>query len=255
MENKILVSIIMPTYNCAKYISESIESVINQTIDNWELLIADDCSTDDTPAVVEKYLIDSRIKYWCLAQNSGPDVARTEALRKAQGKYIAFLDSDDIWYPEKLKRQIEYMESNNIDFSCTAYEQMDENGERLGIKVFPLPKVNYNKCIRRSNPIGNLTAMYNQEKLGKFEVPKIRKRNDFALWLQVLKKTDYCYGMQEVLGAYRTGRKESVSSNKLKQMKYHWQLYHHIERHNLIRSSFEIMCWVVVKGGQTIMKH
>lgn len=244
-----LVSVVMPTYNCGKYIEESILSVINQTLQDWELQIVDDCSSDNTFEILKPYLEKyPNIHYYCLKKNSGPAVARTEAIKRSKGKYIAFLDSDDIWMPEKLQKQISFMETNYYLFSCTAYRQMNENGETLNIAYIPPEKTNYKKMIRLSNPIGNLTVMYNQERLGKFEVPPIKKRNDFALWLQILKKTDYCYGMNEVLGMYRVGRKDSVSSNKLKQAKYHWQLYHGIEKHNLFRSFYELCCWGFVKG-------
>lgn len=244
-----LVSIIMPTYNCGKFISESIDSVIGQTITEWELLIVDDCSTDNTAEIVKEYADKyANIKYQCLEENSGPAVARTRAIKFAKGKYIAFLDSDDLWYPNKLQKQIEFMEKNKIYFSATAYERMDENGNSLHTVMIPPKKTDYKKCIRLSNPIGNLTVMYNQEKLGKFEVPMIQKRNDFALWLRILSKTDFCYGMDEVLGKYRLGRTGSVSQNKLKQMKYHWKLYHDIEQHSLFRSLYEVLCWAFVKG-------
>ena len=245
----VLVSIIMPTYNCGKYISESINSVMQQTIDDWEIQIVDDCSTDNTVNILKPFLEkDSRIHYTCLSENGGPAAARTEAIRLATGKYCAFLDSDDLWVPEKLEKQISFMEKMGSAFSCTAYRQMDEAGNDLHTVIVPPAKTSYKKCIRLSNPIGNLTAMYNQEVLGKFEVPMIRKRNDFALWLQVLKKTPYCYGMEDVLGIYRLGRAGSVSHNKAAQAKFHWQLYHDIEGHNALRSAYELGCWAFVKG-------
>lgn len=245
-----LVSVIMPTYNCANYISESIESVIAQTETNWEIQIVDDCSTDNTQEILKKYLkrYPDKIHYYRLPKNSGPAVARTEAIKRASGKYIAFLDSDDLWYPEKLEKQIAFMKLTGAKFSCTAYEQMDSSGKKLNRALIPPKMVSYDKCIKLANPIGNLTVMYNQEELGKFVVPTIKKRNDFALWLQILKRTSYCYGMQEVLGVYRIGRKGSVSHNKLRQAKYHWQLYHKIENHGLLRSSYEVFCWAFVKG-------
>lgn len=244
-----LVSVIMPTYNCGKYILKSIDSVLSQTLNDWEIQIVDDCSTDNTAEVLAPYLEKySQIHYYKLAQNGGPAVARTEAIRRASGKYVAFLDGDDIWFPQKLEKQIAFMKETSSYFSCTAYSCMDDDGNSLHYALYPPKRTDYQKCIRLSNPIGNLTAMYDQEKLGKFEVPMIKKRNDFALWLQILKKTPYCAGIQEVLGTYRTGRKGSVSSNKLKQGKYHWQLYHDIEHHGYMRSIYEIGCWAFVKG-------
>lgn len=249
MTNKtVLVSVIMPTYNCGKYIAESIESVIHQTISDWEIEIVDDCSSDNTYDVLKPYLKEyENIHYYKLEKNSGPAVARSEAIRRARGKYCAFLDSDDLWLPNKLEKQIRFMEDNDIDFSCTGYYRIKENGDNLNIALFPPRKTNYRKCIFLGNPIGNLTVIYNQEILGKFEVPNIRKRNDFALWLKILKKTKYCYGLEDVLAKYRTGRSESVSANKIKQIRYHWHLYRNIEKHCIIRSAYEVLCWIFVK--------
>lgn len=245
----VLVSVIMPTYNCGKFIAESIDSVLAQTVTDWELQIVDDCGTDNTEEVLAPYLAQyPNIHYYRLPQNGGPAAARTEAIRRAGGKYCAFLDSDDLWTPDKLEKQLAFMERENAKFSCTAFRMMDEGGADLHTVMVPPKKTTYNKCIRLSNPIGNLTAVYDQEALGKFEVPPIRKRNDFALWLQILKKTDCCHGMEDVLGTYRAGRSGSVSHNKLAQAKYHWQLYHEIEGHNAARSAFEMGCWAFVKG-------
>lgn len=239
----------MPTYNCGKYISESIDSVINQSVTDWEIQIVDDCSMDNTEDVIKPYLDRYPNIYYCkLKENCGPAVARTEAIRRATGKYCAFLDSDDLWTPDKLEKQIDFMENNKASFSCTAYRQIDIDGNDLHVTMVPPSKISYKKCIHLSNPIGNLTAMYDQESLGKFVVPPIKKRNDFALWLQVLKKTPFCYGMEDVLGTYRLGRAGSVSYNKLAQAKYHWQLYHEVEGHNVFQSAYEMGCWAFVKG-------
>lgn len=243
------VSVVMPTYNCGQFILQSIDSVLQQTMTDWELQIVDDCSTDHTDQILAPYLEKyPQIHYYRLPQNGGPAVARTEGIKRANGKYIAFLDSDDLWFPQKLEKQIAFMEKQQVPFSCTAYACMDEQGNNLHYALFPPEKTDYAKCIRLSNPIGNLTAMYDQGLLGTFQVPPIKKRNDFALWLQILKKTPYCAGLQEVLGMYRTGRQGSVSSNKLKQGKYHWQLYHEIEKHGYVQSLFELGCWAFVKG-------
>lgn len=244
-----LVSVIMPTYNCCKYIADSINSVINQTIPDWEIQIVDDCSTDNTEEIVRPFLEKHpNIHYFRFSQNCGVAVARTESIKLATGKYCAFLDSDDIWAPEKLEKQISFMEQMDAKFSCTAYRQIDIYGNELGKMIYPPQKTDYRKCILLSDPIGNLTVMYDQDALGKFTVPPIRKRNDFALWLQILKKTDYCYGMADVLGSYRVGRRDSVSYNKIANTKFHWKLYHEIEKHNPLQSLFEIGCWAFVKG-------
>ena len=191
-----LVSVITPTYNCAKFIGETIESVQAQTYQQWEMIIVDDCSTDNTKEIVDKYIKeDSRIKYFCLKNNSGAAVARTKAMELANGEYMAFLDSDDIWTEEKLKKQLAFMKKHDVAFSCTAYEQIDENGKLLNKIIKTVPKADYNRVLLDC-PVGNSTVMYNVEKMGKFEVPNIRKRNDDALWLRMLKKEKYIYGMK-----------------------------------------------------------
>lgn len=239
-----LVSIIMPTYNCAKFIGETIKSVIAQTYSNFELIIVDDCSKDNTKDVVNSF-DDERIKYHRLEKNSGAAVARTTAMNMAKGKYMAFLDSDDLWMENKLERQLKFMKDNNYNITCTAYEQVNEDGESLNKVIKTKKKADYNRILLDC-PVGNSTVMYNVEALGKFEVPNIRKRNDDALWLQMLKKEKYIYGMDEVLAKYRI-RNNSISSNKLSLIKYHWQLYRNIEHLSVIRSVFHICWWGVIK--------
>ena len=191
-----LVSVIMPTYNCSRYILQSLDSVIAQTITDWEVQIIDDCSTDNTAEVLKPYLEKyPNIHYYVLSQNSGPAVARTAAIKRATGKYIAFLDSDDLWKPDKLEKQIEFMKKTGAKFSATGYRLMDESGSDLHTAYIPPKKTDYKKMIRLSNPIGNLTVMYDQEALGKFQVPPIKKRNDFALWLKILKEIDIYKGL------------------------------------------------------------
>ena len=243
MENE-LVSIIMPTYNCAKFIGKTIESVLNQTYSNWELIIVDDCSKDNTEEVVKAFN-DSRIKYNKLENNSGAAIARTEAMKIASGTYMAFLDSDDLWKKDKLEKQLKFMKENNYNFTCTAYEQINEAGEKLNKIIKSKKRADYNRILLDC-PVGNSTVMYNVEKLGKFEVPNIRKRNDDCLWLQILKKEKYIYGMTEVLMEYRI-RSNSISSNKFSLIKYHWQLYREIEHLSVFRSVFHICWWGVIK--------
>lgn len=241
---KELVSIIMPTYNCAKFIGKTIESVLNQTYSNWELIIVDDCSKDNTEEVVKAFN-DSRIKYNKLENNSGAAIARTEAMKIASGTYMAFLDSDDLWKKDKLEKQLKFMKENNYNFTCTAYEQINEAGEKLNKIIKTKKRADYNRILLDC-PVGNSTVMYNVEKLGKFEVPNIRKRNDDCLWLQILKKEKYIYGMTEVLMEYRI-RSNSISSNKFSLIKYHWQLYREIEHLSVFRSVFHICWWGVIK--------
>ena len=241
-----LISIITPTYNCGKFIARTMDSALAQTYKNWEMIIVDDCSKDNTKEIVEEYMKnDSLIKYHILDKNSGAAVARTTAMKLAEGNYMAFLDSDDIWMPEKLEKQIKWMEENGYDFSCTAYEQIDEEDNLLGKKIKTIKKTDYNRLLLDC-PVGNSTVMYNVDKMGKFEVPDIRKRNDDALWLQMLKKEKYIWGMPDVLMKYRI-RQNSISSNKFSVIKYHWILYRDIEHLSVIRSLFHIFWWCVIK--------
>lgn len=239
-----LVSIITPTYNSAKYIKETIESVLNQTYSNWEMIIVDDDSKDNTQDVVEQ-IKDKRIKYIKLSENSGAAIARNTAMKNASGKYMAFLDSDDIWEKDKLDKQLKFMKENNYNFTCTAYEKIDENGKSLNKIFSPKKRADYNRILLDC-PVGNSTVMYNVDNLGKFEVPNIRKRNDDALWLQILKKEKFIYGMTDILMKYRV-RSNSISSNKFSLIKYHWQLYRDIEHLSVIRSVFHICWWGMIK--------
>lgn len=236
-----LVSIIMPAYNSSRFIGAAIESVLLQTYGKWELLIVDDCSTDNTVSIIQKYAnMDVRIKCFCLSQNSGTSIARNKAIQEAKGEYMAFIDSDDLWYADKLQRQKDFMQQRKIFFSCTSYERIDEQSVSLKEKII-CPKTTNYKRLLRGNTIGNSTAMYNVKSLGKFNVPVIRKRNDYALWLKILKKAKDAVGLQDVLVKYRV-RGNSLSSNKFGLLKYNWQLYRDIEGLSMARSLFYLGC-------------
>ena len=229
-----LVSVIMPSYNTGKYIGKSIESVINQTYSNWELIIVDDCSDDDTEEVVSVFK-DERIKYFKNAFNSGAAISRNRALREAKGRWIAFLDSDDIWKPAKLEKQLDFMQCNNYFFSYTNYEELDESGKHTGIKVTGPKKITkagmYNYCWP-----GCLTVMYDAEYIGVIQIANIMKNNDYAVWLKVCKKAD-CYLLDECLAEYRRGRNGSISTNSIKTMiGWHYKLYREAEDYDIIRS-------------------
>lgn len=230
-----LVSIIMPSYNTAKYIGESIDSVINQTHTNWELIIVDDCSTDNTDEIVKPYLDDSRIKYLKNNKNSGAAVSRNYALREAKGKWIAFLDSDDIWYPEKLEKQIDFMMKNNYSFSYTAYEQIDEASKKMNIWVSGPKRINkrqqYNFCWQ-----GCLTVMYDREKVGLIQIEDLKKNNDYAIWLKAIEKAD-CHLLNECLAKYRIRTGSISRHSKLRLIKHHYILYKEGEHKNAVSSS------------------
>ncbi len=228
-----LVSIITPSYNTAEYIAETIKSVQSQTYENWEMIIVDDCSTDNTDEVVKAYLSDPRIKYLKNEKNSGAAVSRNYAIREAKGKWIAFLDSDDIWLPKKLEKQIAFMEQGGYHFSYTNYEEIDAQSDPLGTVVTGPKKVTkhgmYNYCW-----LGCLTVMYDAEFVGLIQIENIKKNNDYAMWLKVCKKAD-CYLLGETLAKYRRGRVGSISTHGYSTLiKWHYRLYRICDNQNPI---------------------
>ena len=244
-----LVSIIMPAYNCVDYIAESIRSVQNQTYQNWELIVADDNSTDGTVNMVRSMAADdNRILLLEADINLGPAAARNRAINAAQGNYIAFLDSDDIWFPDKLRKQISFMEQTGYGFTYTAYEKINERSEKMGIVVSAPKSVNYSSMLYRGDPIGNLTVVYDATKLGKFYVPDIKKRNDFALWLKIMHACERAYGLNEVLASYRVRSGSISSTRKSELLKYYWKLYHDIEKLSNVKASAAMVTLVFFKS-------
>lgn len=232
-----LVSVITPSYNSERFIEETIRSVQNQTYTNWEMIIVDDCSNDGTRVFLEKLVQkDDRIKVYYLKENSGAAIARNKALKEAKGKYVAFLDSDDLWYPEKLEKQLEFMKQKDIAFSFTAYEVMNEDGVSDNKKVEVPESIDYHGLLKNTI-IGCLTVMIDREKTGYFEMPNIRTRQDFALWLLILRNGHIAYGLNEVLSKYRVV-KGSISSNKFKAAKKTWYVYTKVEKLNFIYASW-----------------
>ncbi|MCR5405090.1 MAG: glycosyltransferase [Butyrivibrio sp.] len=232
-----LVSIIMPSYNTGKFIKESIESVLKQTYTNWELLIVDDCSTDNTDKVVEPFLSDERIKYFKNEKNSGAAVSRNKALREAKGRWIAFLDSDDLWLPEKLEKQIKFMEGNGCHFSYTNYAEIDVEGNRNGVTVTGPKKITKTGFFNYCWP-GCLTVMYDAKIVGLIQIKDIKKNNDYAMWLRVCRKAD-CYLLNEILALYRRGRTGSISTHSIKTMiGWHFKLYKDAENQNVLTAAF-----------------
>ena len=238
-----LVSIIMPSYNTDRFIAESIKSVLAQTYTNWELLIVDDASTDNTNEVVQCFLdveqakskdFTERIHYFKNDRNCGAAYSRNLALREAKGEWIAFLDSDDLWQPQKLEKQLAFMQENNIKFSGTARIQIDENGNSL------------NKVIRSPHHIGKLgmllycwpgclTVIYHAPTVGLVQIADLKKNNDYAIWLKVIKKCDF-YAIDEVLSKYRV-RKKSISHDSFRKLiKSHYDLFKIGENMNPVSS-------------------
>jgi len=224
-----VVSIIIPSYNSSEFIAQTIESVLVQTYRDWEMIIVDDVSSDHSIEIVEEYVKkDDRIRLIKLEQNSGPAVARNRAITEAQGRYIAFLDSDDLWHKDKLSKQISFMQEYDIALSYTGYYRIEEESGEIIDQVNIPTKVDYFELLKQ-NIIGCLTAIYDTEKIGKVYMPDIRKRQDFGLWLDILKKVPYAYGIDEPLAYYRM-RISSVSSNKIQASKYNWKLYREVEK-------------------------
>lgn len=229
-----LVSIIMPSYNTGQFIAESIQSVRNQTNTNWELIIVDDCSIDNTDAVVAS-ISDNRIRYLKMKKNSGAAVSRNYALRKAKGRWIAFLDSDDLWMPDKLEKQIDFMKKNGYVFSYTNYEEIDVSGKKTGLHVSGPKKITKTGMFNYCWP-GCLTVMYDRNVVGLIQIENIKKNNDYAMWLKVCKKAD-CYLLDECLAQYRRGRPGSVSTHSIKTMiSWHYRLFHEVEKQNAVAS-------------------
>ena len=218
-----LVSIIMPSWNTGNFISESIQSVIDQTYTNWELLIVDDCSSDNTDEIVGSFH-DNRIKYFKNKQNCGAAIARNRAMSEAQGEWIAFLDSDDLWMPHKLEYQIRFMEKHGIVFSYHNFEKIDETSKPLHVHVY-CPVILTKMKMYRYDYVGCLTFMYSVKEMGLIQIKDIKKNNDYAILLQLCKKAD-CYLLRENLAKYRI-RKKSISHDKLsRKLKSHYDLFH-----------------------------
>lgn len=230
-----LVSIITPSYNCSKYIGKTIESIISQTYKNWELLVVDDCSTDNSRDIITGYsLIDCRIKLIKLDKNSGAGVARNVAIEAAKGKFIAFLDSDDVWFSDKLEKQLNFMALKDCAMSHTSYMTCDDDDNITGIVV--CRKRESLKSMCKDDKMGFLTVIYDVSKTGKVFMPELRKRQDWALKLKVLKVCKYAYGMKEPLAYYRK-RVGSISNNKFSLIKYNIAVFHEVLGWSKIKSN------------------
>ena len=252
-----LVSVIMPSYNTEKYIAESIRSVQNQTYQNWELIIVDDCSTDKTNTVVESLMEDTRIRFLRNDHNSGAAVSRNYALREAKGRWIAFLDSDDLWTADKLEQQLRFMEKNHYSFVYTNYEEMDADGNKTGVRVTGPKRITEKGMFCYCWP-GCLTVMYDRQKIGDIQIKDIKKNNDYAMWLKACKKSD-CYLLPQTLAYYRRGRAGSVSTHGYMELiKWHYRLFHEAEGMGAIQSGLctaRNVFWGVYKKKKFVRKN
>lgn len=242
-----LVSIITPSWNCAAFVAETIRSIQAQTYTDWELLFQDDCSTDNTKELVAQFAeSDSRIKYECNPQNSGAAITRNNALKRAKGKWIAFLDSDDLWTPDKLERQIKFMVENDYHFTYTNYCEINEQSAETGTLVTGPKHITKAGMYAFCWP-GCLTVMYDREKIGLIQIADIKKNNDYAMWLKLCKRAD-CHLLDENLAKYRRGRAGSISTHGYATLiKWHYRLFREAENMNPL-SSFIITCMNMVCG-------
>ena len=233
------VSVVMPVYNTRRFLRESARSVLTQTKADLELILVDNNSTDGSDEIIEELgASDDRVV--CLScEKPGAAPARNMAIKHARGRYIAFLDSDDLWLPEKLERQIAFMEKNSYVFTHTYYEKISMDGEKR-IKVVERPaKLSYEDLLR-SNQIGCLTAVYDSDALGKKPMPDIKARQDYGLWLDILKNQHAAYCVPEVLAKYRVNMSGSLSSNKYANVRHNWELFRNVEGMSVIRTAYYV---------------
>ena len=246
-----LVSIITPNWNCGNYVSETIRSVQAQTYQNWEMIIVDDCSTDGSDKVIELLMAnDVRIRLLKNEKNSGAAVSRNYSLREAKGRWIAYLDSDDLWTPEKLEKQLEFMVGSGYSFSYTEYKEIDDRSKETGVLISGPKKVSKFGMFAFCWP-GCLTVMYDRDKLGLIQISDIKKNNDYAMWLKVCRKAS-CYMLREPLALYRRGRVGSISTHGYSTMiRWHYKLWHEAEGKNPVASIFwtgvNLVCGVYKK--------
>ena len=240
-----LVSIITPTYNCEDFISDTIESVINQTYKNWELLLVDDCSTDRTLEITNQWVRkDQRIMSFTLNENSGSGPARNLAIQKAKGDIIAFLDGDDIWHPKKLSVHVKFMVENDACFSHTSYGYISSNGDMINKElIVSKQEVSYSDLLKRTE-ISCLTAMYNAKKIGKYYMPSLRRKQDYALWLSILKDGHNSLPCDEVLAWYRQNPNSATSKKYKLVFKHYIFLWKH-EKLSIYDSARYTCHWII----------
>lgn len=240
-ENK--VSIIIPVYNAEKFIGKTIESVLNQTYKNWEILIFNDKSKDNSLKIIKKYSEkDKRIKFVDSKENVGVVAARNKLIEIATGEFMAFLDADDYWKQNKLEKQIKFMLKNNALISCTEYTRVTEDEKEIN-DIIIKEIITYEDMLK-NNYLGCLTVIYNANKLGKRYFKEREKNEDYVLWLEIVKETKIIFGLKENLAFYRV-LNNSRSSNKIKAAKDRWNVYRKIERLSLFKSIYYFLQYVI----------
>ena len=239
-----IVSIIIPLHNSEKHISATIDSVLNQTYPHFELIIVDDRSTDNGLAIVREYAEkDGRIRIIEQERNTGAAMTRNVGIRAATGRYLTFLDSDDIWFPHMIETSINNIKEHDCGFVFASYKMLDEELQPLFPDFIVPDKVDYHNILKQ-NCVSCLTAFLDIERLGKKEMPLIRKRHDLGLWVQYLKEIDHAVGIKEPLAIYRI-RKRSLSRNKLSAMAYNWEFYTKYEQLGYIKSTYYLVHWMI----------
>ncbi|WP_136669121.1 glycosyltransferase family 2 protein [Flavobacterium sp. H122] len=239
-----LVSIITPTYNSEKFITETIQSVQNQTYQNWEMLIVDDCSSDKTVDIIQHFMEDDhRIHLIRLNKNSGASKARNKAINEINGDYMTFLDADDIWFSDFIENSIATINNTGIPFVFSSYRRSNENLEFVYSDFIVPQKVTYTDILK-TNSISCLTAFIDVKKLGVKSMPDIRKRQDMGLWLKYLKEIPFAHGIQEPKAIYRI-RENSLSRDKKALLKYQWQFYREVEKLSILESAYYMIHWMV----------
>ncbi|WP_072395425.1 glycosyltransferase family 2 protein [Hyphomicrobium sp. CS1GBMeth3] len=236
-----LVSVITPSFNSARFITDTLLSVQRQTLPDWEMIVVDDHSSDSSLEIVTAAAErDHRIRAVSLPSGrKGAAHARNFAMELARGRYIAFLDSDDLWVPEKLERQLAFMATTVSPFSYASYALMRRDGAIFRNRLPVPPRLTHRELLRTC-PIGCLTVVYDTAALGKQYMPDLAKGQDYALWLQILRQVPEAHGLDEVLGIYRTGG-TSLSSNKLEKARCIWSIYREIEGQSWPRATFHLL--------------
>ena len=238
-----LVSIITPSFNSEKFIAETIASVQNQTYKNWEMIIVDDCSKDKTVEIVQEIIrSDNRIKLIKLEKNSGPAIARNSGIQAVSGKFMTFLDADDIWFPDFIENSIKTIQQQGIHFVFSSYRRSDEALNFIYSDFIVPEKATYYDILK-TNSISCLTAFIDIEILGKKFMPEVFKRQDMGLWLKYLKEIPFAYGIKEPKAIYRI-RKNSLSRKKSDLLKYQWQFYRNVEALNVFQSCYYMAHWM-----------
>ena len=234
-----LVSIIIPVYNAEKYIRETIKTIADQTYTNWEAIFVDDCSTDRSASIIEEQL-SSKIKLIKLEKNSGTAITRNAGIKEAKGRYLSFLDADDLWEKDKIEKQLKFMKENNYHFTYTAFKFVDEKNTKQSRKINVQKELTYNKALKNTR-ILSIAVMIDLKYIPKEDCYMENVMNeDIATWWRILKKGNTAYGLNEVLVYYRR-HKNSKTSNKLSNAKNRWELYRKVEKLSVLKSFYYTM--------------